>query len=150
MRIGLAASAGGHLTQLRELTECWEGKDFFYVTTKEELREQLQRSGRTYIVGECNRQYPIRTLLSVLWQCRAIVLRERPDVVISTGAAPALFVCWWAKLIGAKVVWIDSIANIERLSLSGRLIRPCADLLLTQWPEVSEHDRKAEYVGALL
>ena len=88
--------------------------------------------------------------MSVLVRCMRIMFRERPDVIISTGAAPACICCFLAKLLGAKIVWVDSITNVERISLSGRLIRPFADLFLVQWPELVEKYRGVEYVGAII
>jgi len=148
-RICLAASGGGHLTQLMKLEEAWKGHDRFYVTTTHEVREELQRHGKVYVVGECNREGPLQTL-GVLGSCLKIVWKERPDVVISTGAAPACLLCIVARLFGARIIWIDSIANTEDLSLSGRIIRPLADLMLVQWPEVANRRKSAEYMGTLL
>lgn len=101
------------------------------------------------MVGECNRRHPFR-LLGVFIRCLVIVLRERPDIVISTGAAPGCLMCFLGKLSGAKVVWLDSITNVEQLSLSGRLIRPFADLFLVQWPDLARRYSNVEYVGAVI
>jgi UDP-N-acetylglucosamine:LPS N-acetylglucosamine transferase len=79
-----------------------------------------------------------------------VVLRERPDVVISTGAAVGCIVCFLGKLLGAKVVWIDSITNVERISLSGRMVRYIADLFLVQWPELAKRYDNVEYVGVVI
>ena len=73
----------------------------------------------------------------------------RPDVVISTGAAPGYFALRLGKLFGARTIWVDSIANAEEMSLSGRLAQRYADLWLTQWPEVAKRDG-ARYEGRLL
>jgi len=70
--------------------------------------------------------------------------------VISTGAAAGCMVCFLSKMLGARIVWIDSITNVYRLSLSGRLVRYIADLFLVQWPELAEKYRKVEYVGAVI
>jgi UDP-N-acetylglucosamine:LPS N-acetylglucosamine transferase len=77
-------------------------------------------------------------------------LRERPGVVISTGAAVGCIVCFLAKTTGAEIVWIDSITNIERLSLSGRMVRYIASLFLVQWPELAAQYRNVEYVGEVI
>ena len=79
-----------------------------------------------------------------------IVIKERPDVVMTTGSLPLAMVCLSAKLFGAKIIWIDSIANIERFSLSGRMILPFADLFLTQWPERAQEHKSVEYAGAIV
>jgi len=71
-------------------------------------------------------------------------------VVISTGAAAGCMTCFLSKLIGAKVVWIDSITNVKRISLSGRMVRYIADIFLTQWPEIAEQYSNVEYVGTVI
>ena len=78
-----------------------------------------------------------------------VVLKERPDVVITTGSMPLAAVCIWAKLFGAKIVWIDSVAQVDKMSLSGRIVRPIADLCLVQWASVAAQYDNVEYAGEL-
>ncbi len=148
-RICLAASAGGHLSQLLKVAGCTDGYEVFVVTTSEAVRASLASIGRVHVVGECNREHPGR-VMGVLVRCIRIMFRERPHVVISTGAAPACICCLLGKLLGAKIVWVDSITNVERISLSGRIIRPFADLFLVQWPDLAEKYRGVKYVGAII
>lgn len=149
IKICLVASAGGHLSQLLLLHPAWDGCDVFWVSTGPMVREKLQVIGRTYIVGECNREHPFKTI-GVMWRCLRIVLCEKPDVVLSTGAALGYLVCFWGKVFSAKIIWVDSIANTERLSLSGKMIRPFADLILSQWPDVADMYPNVEYVGEVV
>jgi UDP-N-acetylglucosamine:LPS N-acetylglucosamine transferase len=149
IKICLAASGGGHLTQLLALSESWKGRDTFFVTTVPVVRDELQATGNIYVVGECNRQYPIR-VLKVFLKCLRITLKERPNVIISTGAAAGCMICFLAKFLGAKVIWIDSITNVERISLSGRMVRYIADLFLVQWPELTSKYKNVEYIGMLI
>lgn len=149
LRVCLVASVGGHLSQLLRLADTWKGHEVVYVTTTDVMQNKLSKYGKVYIVGECNRQHPLRVIL-VLTRCMKVILRERPNVVISTGAAVGCIACFLAKLIGAKVVWIDSITNVERISLSGRMVRHIADLFLVQWPELAEQYSNVEYVGTVI
>ena len=149
LRICAAASTGGHLSQLLKLSKSWEKYDVFYVSTLESVNQKLQKLSRFYITGECNREHPLQ-VMQVFKKCIKIILKEKPDVVISTGAAPPCLLCLVGKLFGAKIIWIDSIANVERLSLSGRIIKPFADLILTQWPELANRHQKLEYVGSVI
>ena len=149
LRICLAASAGGHLSQLLKLADSWKGYETFCVTTTDVVREKLQIYGKVYVVGECNREHPFQVIL-VFFRCIKIILSKKPNVIISTGAAPGYLLCLVGRLFGAKIVWIDSIANIDRLSLSGRLILPLSDLILSQWPEVAKKYKPVEYVGTLI
>jgi UDP-N-acetylglucosamine:LPS N-acetylglucosamine transferase len=149
LKICLAASAGGHLTQLLKLSESFEPYQCIYVSTSDVVAEKLSRMGQYYIIGEANRNHPFK-LLVIMLKCIKIVFDHRPDVVISTGAAPALLVCVFAKLFGAKIIWIDSIANTEKLSMSGSLIRPFSDLFITQWPHLAKKYKKVEFVGTII
>ncbi len=76
--------------------------------------------------------------------------RERPDVVFSTGALPGCLACLAGKLFGARIIWLDSFTNTEKPSLSGRIIKPFADLFLVQWPELTEKHPGTEYTGSVL
>ncbi len=78
----------------------------------------------------------------------AVVLRVRPHVVVTTGAAPPLFALLAARTIGARTLWVDSIANGEVLSSSGRLARGLATQRLTQWPDLAAGD--VAYWGSVL
>lgn len=137
------------MTQLLRLAECWDGHETFCVTTTEVVRDKLRRFGEVYVVGECNREYPLR-FLKVLMRCIKVTLVQRPDVVISTGAAAGCIMCFLGKLRGAKIIWLDSITNVERMSLSGRMVRYVADLCLVQWPELVDKYRVVEYEGSVI
>lgn len=149
LKICLAASAGGHISQLLKLAESWKGYETCCVTTTGVVQEKLQKYGKVYVVGECNREHLLK-VVAVFVRCVNIILRERPNVVISTGAAVGCVMCFLGKLLGANVVWIDSITNVEQISLSGRMVKYVADLFLVQWPELAEQYSNAEYVGAVV
>jgi UDP-N-acetylglucosamine:LPS N-acetylglucosamine transferase len=149
LRVCVSASSGGHLTQLLKVSKSWEQHDCFYVSSLPVVAEKLEKLGKTYIVGECNRKHPLEAF-RVMLRCFKIVWDERPDVVISTGAAPGVLVCFSGKILGAKIVWLDSLANVKRLSMSGRMIRPFADMILTQWPELADKYSNVEYVGSVI
>jgi len=149
LRVCLVASAGGHLSQLLRLADSWAGYDTFFATTTQVAIQSLERYGRAYVVGECNRQHVLR-VLRVFLRCIQIVLKERPNVVISTGAAAGCMVCFISKVCGAQVIWIDSLTNVKSLSLSGRMVRHIADLFLVQWPQLAQCYRNVEFCGALI
>ena len=138
------------MSELLKVATSWSDCEVIFISTTDVVGDVLRRDyGKVYLVGECNRQHPFR-IIRVFWRCLRILLTQRPDVVVSTGAAPGCVACVLGKLLGAKVVWLDSIATSERLSLSGRLVRPFADLFLVQWPELAERYRGVEYVGAVI
>jgi beta-1,4-N-acetylglucosaminyltransferase len=149
MKVCICASSGGHLSQLLRLETSWKKYQTFSVTTTDVVTEKLIKYGKVYVVGECNHQHPLKVLLVSL-RCIKIILKEKPDVVISTGAAVGCILCFLCKLTGAKVVWTDSITNVERISLSGRLVRYIADLFLVQWSELAKQYSNVEYVGTVI
>ena len=77
------------------------------------------------------------------------MVREMPDIVITTGAAPGYFGVRIGKWLGARVVWIDSVANAEELSMSGQKAGAFSDLWLTQWPHLAG-DGGPKYIGNVL
>jgi UDP-N-acetylglucosamine:LPS N-acetylglucosamine transferase len=149
VKICLVASAGGHLSQLLKIVQAVNGYEAFVVTTSEAVRENLTRFGQVHVVGECNRQHGLRVVRVVL-TCGRILRRERPDVILSTGAAPGCVCCFLGKLMGAKIIWVDSITNVGRLSLSGWLVRYIADLFIVQWADLAQKYRGTEYVGTIV
>jgi UDP-N-acetylglucosamine:LPS N-acetylglucosamine transferase len=143
------ASAGGHLSQLLKIVPPVEGYETCVITTSDAVRGNLQRFGAVHVVGECNRQHAGR-VIRVFLRCLGILRRTRPDVIVSTGAAAGCICCFLGKLMGARIVWVDSITNVERLSLSGRMVRRIADLFLVQWPELARKYRGTQYVGTIV
>jgi UDP-N-acetylglucosamine:LPS N-acetylglucosamine transferase len=149
MKICLVASAGGHLSQLLKIVPPVEEYDALVITTSETVRKNTTRFGTVHVVGECNRQHRLQ-VIKVFFRCLGILRRERPDVVLSTGAAAGCICCFLGKLMGARIVWVDSITNVDRLSLSGRMVRHIADLFLVQWPDLARKYRGTEYVGTIV
>jgi UDP-N-acetylglucosamine:LPS N-acetylglucosamine transferase len=134
-KILAVASGGGHWVQLVRLLPAFEGHLLVFMTTDPSYRCEVG-SWPLYVVGDASRWSKL-SLLKLMFQVFRILLRERPDVVVSTGAAPGFFAILAGRFVGARTVWIDSMANIERLSLSGRLIGRFAHLWLTQWPHLA-------------
>lgn len=99
-------------------------------------------------IPDANRHEPVAALRTLV-RAVGIVVRSRPDVILTTGALPGLACLAVGRLLGARTVWLDSLANSERMSISGRFARPFATLWLTQWPAVAE-DTGAHYHGSLL
>lgn len=150
------SSGGGHWSELRRLRPAWDGARVDYVVTdaayrNDVARDPSSRSGHTprvFRVMDANATQKLRLLVlgaMMAW----VVLRVRPDVVISTGAAPGYFAIRIAKLLGARTIWVDSIANAEEMSVSANLSRAHCDLWLTQWPHIAA-DTGADYAGAVM
>ncbi|ETW13216.1 oligosaccharide biosynthesis protein Alg14-like protein [Roseivivax marinus] len=146
-RIFAIASAGGHWQQLMELRDAFEGCDVLYATTLDGLADQFS-AGPAVVIPDCNRNSRRRAARSA-WAILVRLIRFRPDVVITTGALPGVVALVLSKGIGARTIWVDSVANAERMSLSGMLARRMADLWVSQWPHVARATG-ARYFGAVL
>jgi UDP-N-acetylglucosamine:LPS N-acetylglucosamine transferase len=105
------------------------------VTTIAGYRSQVNGQ-RFHVVRDASRWDKVGLAIEamqILWLLHTL----RPDVVITTGAAPGYFAIRFGKMFGAKTIWVDSIANVEELSLSGKKAGRYADLWLTQWPHLA-------------
>jgi exopolysaccharide biosynthesis glucuronosyltransferase PssD len=147
-RVLAVASGGGHWVQLRRLMAAAEGHDIAVVTTLDSYREEVGPAARFYFVRDASRWTKLG-LVRMAIQLTFIVLKERPDVVISTGAAAGYFCLRLAKALGARTIWVDSLANAGCMSLCGQRVGRYADLWLTQWPHLARPDGP-HYRGAVL
>lgn len=155
-RVMAVASAGGHWVQLFRMRLAWSGCETVYVTTQRGYEPQVRADAaargesepRVLVVPEANRWQRVR-LGQLALGLLLVMLRERPDVVISTGAAPGYLALRLGRLVGARAIWVDSIANADELSLSGRRIGRHADVWLTQWEDLARPDGP-HYWGAVL
>lgn len=145
-RVLAVASKGGHWHQLAMITPAFSSASVIYATTMPGLSE-ASGLGTAAVLPDFN-----RSALSGMWICIArliqIVARERPTIVITTGAAPGLIALIIGRLYGAKTVWIDSVANAEQLSMSGKVASYVAHSCLTQWAHLQTG--RIEYWGRLL
>jgi UDP-N-acetylglucosamine:LPS N-acetylglucosamine transferase len=141
------ASGGGHWVQLMRIRHAFEGCDVSYVTVHGSYRAQVPNHN-FYVVDDANRWSKI-ALMKTAARLGSVVWRERPDIVVSTGAAPGYLALRLGRLLGARTVWLDSIANVEQLSMSGAWVGQSADLWLTQWPHLARPEGP-HYAGSVL
>ncbi|HEY8607983.1 MAG TPA: glycosyl transferase [Noviherbaspirillum sp.] len=140
------ASGGGHWVQLLRLRPAFEHNDVTYMTTNADYGKDV--ASRLVTIADANLKEKLR-LLRMFGEVLLHVVRLRPDVVISTGAAPGFAAIFFGRLLGARTIWIDSIANSEQLSVSGRFAKRYADVWLTQWAHLA-HPDGPEYWGGVL
>lgn len=147
IRVLAAASGGGHWEQLMLLRPTLENYDVRFATTEPALAVQ-RGIARAERLPDCNQNKPLQSALCglvALW----IVLKHRPQVILSTGAAPGFFCILAGRLIGARTLWIDSVANGEELSMCGKLSKRFAHECWTQWAHLAG-DTRPRYFGAVL
>lgn len=125
-------------------------QDTFYVT-EEGGQARDSSLEPLYLLPQINRRqkdFPWR-FLKLLISAGKIILREKPDVVVTTGALVSFPFCVLGKVLGAKVIYLETFARVNDRSLTGRLVYPIADLFLVQWESLLEYYPKAKYVGGV-
>jgi len=147
IKILAVASGGGHLIQLMRMAPAFNRHQVTYVSTINWFNDD-KNINNSYLVKDASRTDKMALLVLVL-QIIRIIIRLRPKLVITTGAAPGILAIIIGKLVGAKTIWVDSIANAEDLSLSGKLALRFSDLCITQWEDVSKKYAKLKYYGSV-
>ena len=149
IRVALVGSSGGHLAQLLALAPFWEQHERFWVTFDTEDAISLLADERSYwCFRPTNRNFPNLVRNTILaWR---ILRRERPDLIVSTGAAVAVPFFWVGRLLGARTVFIEVIDRMDHGTWTGRLIRPVATRILIQWPEQAKFYPRGRLIGPLL
>ena len=132
---------------MRRLLPAMDVKGLVYVTTNSGYASEVAPF-RFYSINDAARDSKLKLLLMAI-RMAYIVIRERPEMIISTGAAPGYVALRLGRLMGARTVWVDSIANVDEMSLAGQLVRPYADLWLTQWQHLASPSGP-QYAGSVL
>jgi beta-1,4-N-acetylglucosaminyltransferase len=144
----LVCSCGGHLLQLVALRGSWERFTRAWVTfDKSDARSLLSNERVVYAHGPTNRS--IKNLVRNLVVAWRVVGEVRPQVVLTTGAGIAVPFAWVARLRGARVVYVESLARIEGPSLTYRLISPIAERRYVQWRELADVLPKSRFAGSV-
>jgi|TARA_R110000787_G_scaffold9028_27_gene31567 UDP-N-acetylglucosamine:LPS N-acetylglucosamine transferase len=137
-RLLAVASGGGHWVQLMRMRPAFADFDMVYVSTLAGY-EHMVAGAPLYLVADSSRFDP-RPLAPTFLKAFRIFLKHRPSVVVTTGSAPALPFMMLGRLFGCRTLWVDSIANSERLSGSGRIARKLATKVISQWPDVAQSE----------
>lgn len=155
LRICLAGSGGGHLRQLIDLEPACGEHDYFYLSEDTALSRSIAERRRAvyvphFALGQARLGKPLQMIVAGVMSFFAsgrIMLRERPDVLVSTGAGAVYFALLWARLLGAKIVVIESFARFDGPSLFGRLAARFAHRKVVQsqaltayWPDAAVFD----------
>jgi UDP-N-acetylglucosamine:LPS N-acetylglucosamine transferase len=148
LKVCIACSPGGHMVQAKQLANTYKKYDYFYFTFLGKVAKTLRQTDRIRIIPNIVRHNPISWFIGMVLSAY-IAIAERPDVVITTGAGVVVFFCIFAKLLGAKLIFIESMANIEKPTLTARLLYPFADLFIVQWSNLLKFFPQAKFLGRL-
>lgn len=148
MKVCLVGSSGGHLTHLNLLKPFWNDKDRFWVTFDKEDANYLLKDERWYpCFYPTNRN--AKNLIKNTFLAFKILRKERPDLIISSGAAVAVPFFYLGKLFGAKTIYIEVFDRVDKPTLTGKLVYPVTDRFIVQWEEMKKVYPKAINLGGI-
>jgi len=146
-KICVACSSGGHLAEALKATRYLRA-DKVFVTFWDPRVQGLLRGYKYHMIT-----HPKRSPLLLARNCidaLRVLLEETPNLIISTGADVTVCLCILGKLLGIKLIYIESGGNVYTPSLTGRILHPFADLFIVQWKPLMKCFRKAVYGGPLI
>lgn len=148
MKVCLVGSSGGHLTHLYMLKDFWKNEDRFWVTFPKEDAKSLLAEEKVYA---CH--YPtnrnLKNLIKNTFLALRVLFKEKPDLIISSGAAVAVPFFYLGKLFGAKTIYIEVFDRMDKPTVTGRLIYPVTDKFIVQWEEMKKVYPKAINLGSI-
>ncbi|MEG9211963.1 PssD/Cps14F family polysaccharide biosynthesis glycosyltransferase [Lactococcus lactis] len=148
MKIALVGSSGGHLTHLYLLKKFWENEDRFWVTFDKTDAKSILKEERFYPCYYPTNRNIKNTIKNTILAFK-ILRKEKPDLIISSGAAVAVPFFWLGKLFGAKTVYIEIFDRIDKPTLTGKLVYPVTDKFIVQWEELKKVYPKAINLGGI-
>lgn len=140
------ASGGGHLVQMSRLLEAFSNKTVTVISTFEKKPSFI--GGEQYIcIDDVSRDKKLKVFI-LFFKSFLLIRKINPAVAVSTGAAPGLIFLFCSFMQGRQTIWLDSIANSERVSLSCRLASCFCTNVLTQWPHLESS--RVRYLGRII
>lgn len=148
LKICLVGSSGGHLTHLYMLKPFWKDKNRFWVTfDKEDARSLLKDEKRYPCYFPTNRN--IKNLIRNTFLAIRVLKKEKPDLIISSGAAVAVPFFYLGKMMGAKLIYIEVFDRIDKPTMTGKMVYPIVDKFIVQWEEMKKVYPKAVNFGSI-
>lgn len=148
IKICLVGSSGGHLTHLYMLKDLWKKKERFWVTFDKMDANSLLKDEKKY-----NCYFPtnrnIKNLIKNTFLAIKVLRKEKPDLIISSGAAIAVPFFYIGKLMGAKTIYIEVFDRIDKPTMTGKLVYPVTDKFIVQWDEMKKVYPKAINLGSI-
>jgi UDP-N-acetylglucosamine:LPS N-acetylglucosamine transferase len=142
-RVLFVSSTGGHLNELLRLNKCFDNYDYYLVTEKMKTNDYLKDKYKgkvSYLVYGTKHHmltYPFVLLINC-FICLFIYIKHHPDYIVSTGAHVGGVMCLIGKILGSKVIFIETFANINTKTATGRLVYKFADKFIVQWDSMKD------------
>ncbi|MED4296548.1 PssD/Cps14F family polysaccharide biosynthesis glycosyltransferase [Priestia megaterium] len=151
MKVCLVSSTGGHLIELKKIIPAVKQYEFFFVTEQSEMSNELKDEFKVYYLVQQERKniHIAKNLLINIFKSFNILIKEAPDVIISTGAGAVFPLCLFGKILGKKIIYVESFAKVNSPSLTGKLVYKFADEFYIQWESLKSFYPKSKYRGSL-
>lgn len=147
MKIGLVCNMGGHLTEMLFLIDAFKEHDFFFITYNDPRIKQIKY--KKYILEDIG--FNLWKMVVAFFVILKILIKEKPNIVISTGSEIAIPAFVLAKIMGIKTIYIESWCRVKNKSGTGRFLYYIADIFLVQWPDLlKKYGKKARYEGGVI
>ena len=148
IKVCLISSSGGHIEELMQLNKIREKYSHFFMFPETAWTRQID--GKKYFILDMNRKNKCTKLFSLFkmfFQQIFIYFKERPNLIVTTGAVVALPICLYAKVFHKKIIFIESIARVTSCSQTGKIMVKLADLFIVQWEDQLKCYPEAKYGG---
>lgn len=152
-KVIFACSSGGHLSEMLRLEPLFSEYDYLLVTEKTSVTEKMQNKYniKYFKYGPSKNIFKyFGAIIYNIFVCLNLIVKFKPETVISTGAQVGGIMCFFAKLFRKKVIYIESLAKVDSLSTTGKNVYKFADKFYVQWESLVEKYEKAEYIGRLM
>jgi len=146
MKICIVSSCGGHLTEVRTLKAVYKRYDYFYVLNDQVLLPK-DMEGKTYFIRHSERDW---LFFVNLWEAWRVLRKERPDLILTTGAGPAVPFALAGNIMGVPSIYIETFTRVTKPSLTGRIMYYLAKHFFYQWKSLETYFPKGIYGGLLL
>ena len=137
------SSTGGHLSEMLQLKDMFNRYDYRIITekTKSNLKLKKYYGNRINYLVYGTKDHMLSYPFKLLYNCFKSLyfyLKIHPDYVITTGAHTAGPMCLIAKLFGSRVIYIETFANINTKTITGKLLYPVSDKFIVQWDSMKK------------
>mgnify|MGYP000066608197 CR=1 FL=1 len=152
-KVLFVSSTGGHLTELLRLEPLFKEYNYLLVTEATDTTKDMSKKYNMDYLMYGSRFYPFKYIFVVIYnifKCLKILIKFKPDTIVSTGAHTGGIMCFIGKLFKAKIIYIETLAKIDSLSITGKNVYKIADKFYVQWKSLADKYEKAEYIGRLM
>lgn len=163
LKICLESADGGHLDEMLSVMDAFEGYEIFFITFERITTKSLKKNNRVIFIRNLKGKIdPIKLPKILFWVYLAlyqiimlipsyrILKNENPEIIFSTGGGITIPLCYIGKIMGKKIIYMESLTRLNDLSGTGKLIYPISDLFLVQWKKITDKYTNAKYWGKII